>query len=195
MSKIKHLLVSNSNKLLFFLLIIFFYASTLNAQKLKSDSVSANAEIAYIGIYLMNVYDMDFSTNSFYADFYIWSKWKGEIDPLENMEFVNYIEKWGLTKEYLFDTVQIFDNGTKYNVLRIEGRFFQKFSLKEYPIDKQILQIEIENSLYNFDELIYKPLEEESGISDEMHLPGWNVGENFFEDNINRYQFWRRKKI
>ena len=174
--------------LLILVLSFFFNTFTTNAQLVESDSIPKTAEIADVGIYLMNIYDMDFSTNSFYADFYVWAKWKGENNPLENLEFVNYIEKWGLTKEYLFDTVQVFDNGTKYNVLRIEGRFFQKFSLKQYPIDKQTLQIEIENSIYTFEELVYRPLKNESGISDKMHLPGWIIGENYFQANINKYK-------
>ena len=54
---------------------------------------------ALCGIYLMNLYDLNVSEYSFYADFYVWMKWRHERDPL-NVEFVNAVEKWGFTQNY-----------------------------------------------------------------------------------------------
>ncbi|HNE30394.1 MAG TPA: hypothetical protein PLW66_14560, partial [Saprospiraceae bacterium] len=53
----------------------------------------AQAQQVRVGMYLMNLYDLNMDEHSFYADFYIWFKWKGPIDPT-NFEFVNSIEKW-----------------------------------------------------------------------------------------------------
>ncbi|MBN2892999.1 MAG: hypothetical protein JXL97_14115 [Bacteroidales bacterium] len=175
--------------ILSFCLIFVFFAIPSNVfADNEPDAIPSNAEKANFGFYLMNVYDMDFSTNSFYADFYIWAKWTGEIDPFENLEFTNYIEKWGFTKEYLYDTTQFLEDGTKYNILRVEGRFFQKFSLYSYPMDKQKLVINIENSVYSKEDLVLLPITEESGIDEDLHLPGWKIKKYDLASSDKEYQ-------
>lgn len=82
---------------------------------------------AFIGVHLMNIYSLDMTTNSFYGDFYLWCKWKGDLDPLENIEFVNSIDKWGFTSEMMYDSTIILDDGFNYNVMHCEGRFFYSF--------------------------------------------------------------------
>ncbi len=67
-------------------LLAFFSCSVLCA---------APPQQVRVGVYLMNLYDLNMDEHSFYADFYIWFKWKGPIDPT-NIEFVNSIEKWSM---------------------------------------------------------------------------------------------------
>lgn len=43
----------------------------------------------------MNLYDLNVNEYSFYADFYVWFRWKGDRDPT-GIEFVNGVEKWGV---------------------------------------------------------------------------------------------------
>ncbi|MBK8428037.1 MAG: hypothetical protein IPL27_19630 [Lewinellaceae bacterium] len=52
---------------------------------------AAQAQQVKTGIYLMNLYNLNMDEHSFYADFYIWFRWSGPIDPT-NIEFVNAIE-------------------------------------------------------------------------------------------------------
>jgi len=60
----------------------------------------------------MNLYDINISDHSFYADFYVWFKWKGNRDPTK-IEFVNAIEKWGMTQTTFYDSTKILANGTQ----------------------------------------------------------------------------------
>ncbi|HRI58550.1 MAG TPA: hypothetical protein PK228_02470, partial [Saprospiraceae bacterium] len=43
--------------------------------------VAAQQQQVRVGVYLMNLYDLNMDEHSFYADFYVWFKWKGKIDP------------------------------------------------------------------------------------------------------------------
>ena len=69
------------------------------------------------GMYLMNLYDLNMDEHSFYADFYIWFKWRGPRDPTK-IEFVNAIEKWSMDNAS-FDgdsTPVLLKDGTKYKI-------------------------------------------------------------------------------
>lgn len=50
------------------------------APALGSDGDKKPAKAA-IGIYLLDVYNLDLKNSSYVADFYIWLRWEGAIDP------------------------------------------------------------------------------------------------------------------
>ncbi len=72
-----------------------FFFTAFCCLLLSSPATAAPPQQARVGVYLMNLYDLNMDEHSFYADFYIWFKWKGDIDPTE-IEFVNSIEKWSM---------------------------------------------------------------------------------------------------
>lgn len=128
------------------------------------------------GVYLNNLYDLNMSANSFYADFYIWFKWKGDFDPT-NVEFVNSIEKWSVTNNG-FDndsTPVVLKDGYNYRIFRMEGRFLHSFALSNFPLDEHALDIQIENPDADVDSLVYIP---DTGtvaasIRPTLHLNAW----------------------
>lgn len=162
----------------------------------------AKPEQVRTGIYLANLYGLNMEEHSFYADFYIWFKWRGEIDPT-NIEFVNAIEKWSMNNA-TFDgdsTPVVLQDGTKYKIFRIEARFFHPFSLNRFPLDEHQLDIQIENPEYPIEELIYVPDTNSAMIRGTLNLVGWenegckletklhDYGTNFGnpEENAQRY--------
>jgi hypothetical protein len=124
----------------------------------------------------MNLYDLNLDEHSFYADFYIWFKWKGDIDPTE-IEFVNAVEKWGMTMTPFEDSTIVLSDGFNYQGFRVEGRFFHPFLLDRFPLDRHSLEIHIENPDFPYNQLQY--------ISDttsplvffrkELMLAGWDI--------------------
>ena len=128
------------------------------------------------GVYLMNLYDLNLDEHSFFADFYIWFKWRGGIDPTE-IEFVNAVEKWGMTMEPFEDSILTLSDGWNYQGYRVEGRFFQPFLLERFPLDKHQLEIHIENPDYPAEELQYVPDTTSPPIfyRPELMLAGWDI--------------------
>jgi hypothetical protein len=150
--------------LLFTFLLIFTVRLHAQPQQVKT------------GVYLMNLYDLNMDEHSFYADFYIWFRWKGRIDPT-NIEFVNAIEKWSMDKA-AFDgdstPVQL-KSGEKYKIFRIEGRFFHSFSLNRFPLDRHSLDIQIENPEHPADSLQYVSDTSGAQIRNTLTLVGWET--------------------
>lgn len=139
----------------------------------QADSLLPQVQKVFTGIYLMNVYDLDINEFSFYADFYIWFRWKGNLDPM-NIEFVNSIEKWGLTKEVFHETRRLPD-GYNYNGMRVEGRFYYSFLLDDFPLDRHTPGIRIENIAYPLDSLVYLPDTSKNLLRKDFIIPGWEI--------------------
>ncbi len=138
------------------------------------------------GIYLMNLYDLDINAYSFYADFYLWFKWKGDRDPM-NIEFVNSVEKWGYTVEPFQEEPKLLEDGYWYNGMRIEGRFYHSFELGRFPLDRHQLEIRIENVEHPIDSLIYVPAVSSRLIREDFRLPGWRVRGAVMQAHANFY--------
>ncbi len=146
-----------------------------------------HAQKVYTGIYLMNVYDLNINAYSYYADFYLWFRWKGDINP-ENIEFVNAVEKWGFTKELFYEEPKELDNGYFYNGMRIEGRFYHSFQLAHFPLDKHTLEIRIENVDYPVDSLVYLPDTGRYLIREDFSIPGWSIDGAKMSSHHNAYR-------
>ncbi len=138
--------------------------------------LAAQPQQVRTGMYLMNLYDLNMDEHSFYADFYVWFKWKGKIDPTK-IEFVNAIEKWSMDNAS-FDgdsTPVVLKDGTKYKIMRIEGRFFHSFSLNRFPLDRHSLDIQIENPEHPVDSLVYIADTAGAGIRKTLNMVGWEA--------------------
>ncbi|MFZ4639897.1 MAG: hypothetical protein ACOYMP_05790 [Nodosilinea sp.] len=133
------------------------------------------AEVVETGVYVNNLYDLNVSSNTYYLDTYIWFKWNGKINPLENLELTNAVEEWGLTQTVLQEESGQLPDGRQYQIMHVEGRFVHPFQLSRFPLDRQRLAITIENSLYPADKLVYVPDQQQSGYSETLAVPGWQL--------------------
>lgn len=136
-------------------------------------TAAAQPQRVKTGFYLMNLYDLNMDEHSFYADFYVWFKWKGPIDPT-NVEFVNAVEKWGMTQTAFADSVAVLHDSTNYKILRIEGRFFHSFAMEQFPLDRHGIDIQMENPDFPAEKLIYEPDTGGMHIRESLNLVGWN---------------------
>lgn len=137
--------------------------------------IPAKAQKVETGIFAMNLYDLDASSNTYYLDFYIWFKWKGDIDPTANLEYTNGVDDWGVTSTPAYEEPQKLPDGRLYQSLRVEGRFVQPFALSRYPLDQQDLKVLIENAVYTTNQLVYIADKDQSGYSNALTIPGWKI--------------------
>lgn len=129
---------------------------------------------ATVGIYPTTIYELDIGTSTFKAAFYVWFLWKGDLDPTPTMELVNSVEDEKITK--ILDKPQIQKDGSRYQIYSVQGRFFQPFTLKNFPLDEQQLSIIIEDSTHPSKDLVYVADTHDSGFSDRVSIPGWRIG-------------------
>lgn len=149
------------------LALILTAFAPINAQPVKVQT----------GLYLLNLYDLNMDGHSFYADFYLWFKWRGaDFDPTD-IELVNAVEKWGHTQTVFNDEgIDTLTDGTCYKIMRFEGRFFHSYTLAQFPLDEHALDIQIENPEYGNKKLVYVP---DTGmyanIRPTLKIDGWKL--------------------
>ncbi len=164
-----------------FILVLSAQLSGLCAQE-----AATGQQQVFTGVYLMNLYDLNVNEYSFYADFYIWFRWKGDRDP-SGIEFVNSVEKWGFTTEMFSEEPKELAGGWMYNGMRIEGRFYYPFALNRFPLDKHELVIQLENTDYPIDSLIYLPDTSRFLMREDFVIPGWEVEKAETASHTNAY--------
>ena len=133
------------------------------------------AEIVTGGMYAVNAYEIDTSANTFQFKAYFWMRWKGPINPVSTMEFANSVEEWGLMVTNLTANPQKLPGGYELQQMRVQGRFFEPFNLKNYPLDSQKLQVTLEDTVYNNTQIVYVPDSSNTTWDSHFKVPGWNI--------------------
>jgi hypothetical protein len=150
-----------------------------SAEKKKTPPPQVEAslapEVVEVGVWPTVIYNLDYDSDTYYVTAYVWFIWKGEIDPTETVEFTNNVESWGLTKNKTYPKPITLPDGRKYQAIRIEGRFFNSFSLKRFPLESHTLAIKIEDNTYAADKLIYRFDRSHSGLDAGLDITGWSV--------------------
>lgn len=167
----------------FILLFVAWFCLNFNAHANKPlqgalvpvDSSKTATHQVKIGIYPISIYQLDMGSNTFYADLYLWLRWEGDIDPVASLEFKNMVEKWNKQYERINTNPKIMADGSKYQALKVEGRFYQPFNLTDYPLDQQKLTIQIEDTLHSAEELSYVIDQENTGLGSNFVIPGWSL--------------------
>ncbi|WP_078378476.1 ligand-gated ion channel [Sutcliffiella halmapala] len=124
---------------------------------------------ASVGLYLLNMGKLDTMSGTFDVDFYITIKDSQPIKD-DSFELMNgRILRFDLNDEY------VEDDGTYVKIYRIIAALTTKIDLKNFPFDKQKLGIMIESTIENTEDLIYVPIENETGMDEYNRFPGWKI--------------------
>lgn len=137
--------------------------------------LGAAPQLVEVGFWPTVIYNLDVHSNTFYATAYVWFRWKGPLDPSETVEFVNNVESWGFTKTKTYPKPITLPDGRQYQCFRIEGRFFQPFSLKRFPLEHHHVSLSIEDNTYDASRILYKFDQADSGLDPAVEIPGWKI--------------------
>jgi hypothetical protein len=140
-----------------------------------ADDPATTATEVTVGLYGVSAYDLDVAANTYYLTGYMWLRWQGDIDPTATLEIANVVEEWGLIITPLLEVPDVLDNGDNLMPLKISGRFFQPFDMRDYPLDSQELTLLIEDSGATADQVVFVPDTEDSGLDSNFRVPGWEV--------------------
>jgi hypothetical protein len=135
------------------------------------------AQVA-LGAYINDIQQLDFKTNNYTVDLYVWFRWKApDLAPSKTMEFMNRYASDDNLREELYDQPKTMPDGSLYSIIRYQGHFSTKFPLENYPFDTQILKVMMEDTINGTDKQVYVPDGEPSVTLDPViTLPGFTVG-------------------
>jgi len=157
-------------------------ATTGEPPKAVTDAVAAApmpddpAKIV-LGAYINDIQELDFKTNSYAIDLYVWFRWKpGDFEPNKTMEFMNRYAPDDDVRADLYEKPKAMPDGSLYAIVRNQGRFSTKFQLEKYPFDTQFLSVVMEDTIADASKQVYVP-DAEGGvtINPDITLPGFRV--------------------
>ena len=131
-----------------------------------------------IGIYVNDIQDIDFKTNSYIVDLYVWFRWTSKtLDPMKSVEFMNIFASENQQKTVLLDAAKEMPDGTLYNIFRYQGRFSKKFRLEKYPFDTQLIDFILEDSVAPASQQLFVADKTAVTINPNLTLPGYRFAE------------------
>ncbi|MFO0600250.1 MAG: hypothetical protein U0228_33380 [Myxococcaceae bacterium] len=128
-----------------------------------------------VGVQLRNVEAIDLQENAYHANFVLWVTWSGERDATKTLRFTNLLEAWAMTLSPVFDEPVTLADGRHYQRFTGEGRFFHKFELGSFPLDRQDVVLELEDVQRDASEVVFE-LDPQSSVTEGLKIPGWMVG-------------------
>lgn len=134
--------------------------------------------VVRVGALINDIQQLDLATHSYNVDMYVWFRWDDpKIDPSRSFEWLNAFESWGHILTYETGKPERLPDGSYYQVFHNQGKFNTKLPLEKYPFDSQHLLMEFEDASADATDLVYEPDTDPVALSDDLVLPGWNIGE------------------
>ena len=108
-------------------------------------------EVSYAGIEMIELSNLNLSSATFSADFYLWFLHSDPDIDDSKVEFVNVKNPISLGAP--IEEVQYGD--LYYRLYRVKGEFSGQFDFRQYPFDSQSLEIKFRNAEKSYNDLIY----------------------------------------
>ncbi len=140
------------------------------------DAATTAPEHIIVGAYINDIQEIDFRTNSYAVDIYVWFRWTDKsLDPSKSLEFMNRYAPDDHVRVSLYDAPQPMPDGSLYSIVRNQGRFSTKFQLERYPFDTQALRVELEDSTGGTAKQVYVLDTKALTINPAITLPGFKI--------------------
>ncbi|MDM8567107.1 ABC transporter substrate-binding protein, partial [Candidatus Halobeggiatoa sp. HSG11] len=115
------------------------------------------ANVVYVGVDFNSISALDSSNSTYTADFYLWFRFKQEGET--NFAKINFSNIFNpshdLSKKHLFVEKQSEIDETTTKTYRIKTQFKSDFDFHDYPLDKQVLDLQLQHKELTKDKLIY----------------------------------------
>lgn len=147
-----------------------------------SGRLSAQPDTAKVGIFVLSLYNLDLSDKSFTTDFWIWLN-----HDIDSISFENSIEIPN-AKETSFSMFLNEEKGNGYWVTeKCHAIVKADWDISDFPFDKQILRIEIEEADKDITDLVYVADKQNSKIDEELKLRDWIITDFQVTDTMRVY--------
>ncbi len=139
------------------------YACNACGQNIQPDTVKT-------GIYVTSIHDVDFKQQEYTIDFWLWMKYKNpDFDFSHNLEvpLAKTVDKYFETK----DTT----GGNVFILMKLQCVMKDSWQITNFPFDKQVLRLSIENSQYDSRSLVFVPDTSGKHFDPRFTLPNWRI--------------------
>lgn len=148
---------------LFFVILV-----SLTDYSFSEENINSKKTIVHVGVYLNHIDKIDVKAQTFYAEFYLNMKWKGNHSA-NNFEFMNannsetfFLQEWT-------------DKDTNWLACKVRGTFRCKMDVSNFPLDEQKLIIQLGDFVWIEDSLTYVVNPSVTGRYKEIYSAEWDI--------------------
>jgi len=155
--------------------------------------IKAHTEVVHLGLEPIQVANVNLGEGTWEMGFYVWWRWKGPIDPVESTYFTNAT---GATSNNTVTYSFLESKGHQKAIKQKDGYWYQQaycsfgfsddFPMQRYPLDVQHLQVRIENTTYDYDQLVYH-VDTNISKDNEIVVPGWTTKDVRYDAYFHHY--------
>lgn len=131
---------------------------------------SSAPDVCKIGIFVVDMHDLDVAKKTFGTNFWVWSICATEQrQPLKSMEFVN-----ANSTSAVLDSV-LPRGGAFWSSRKISGAFRDDFDVRNFPFDRHDLTVSMEEGVEDTRQLVYEVDQAKSGYDPRIAVAGWRI--------------------
>jgi hypothetical protein len=166
-----------------FIKIILF--SLLFFSKNQGKCQNKTADTVLIGSYISSIHNINIPNNYVEADIYLWCRY----NPQKKYIFDEQLEFNNCNSTILSGTAKGLELDKVRFLTKVQIQSRQKFSLKNFPFDKQKLIFPIESNYYTSEDLIFKTDDFNSGFDSNVNLSlnGWSLDNHKVNSTVSNY--------
>lgn len=147
-----------------------FLSLILLPSLLFAPNAQAQPDTAKVGIFVLSLYSFDFADKSFTSDFWLWVNHTND-----SLDFENSIEITNAKSTEFSMYLDEMKGGIHWVTEKCHAVLRDEWDISNYPFDKQVLSIEIEEGDKDTSELIYMADVENSKIDPNVKLHDWQI--------------------
>jgi hypothetical protein len=154
--------------------LLLFPVSAPEPASLPDPVLNSSLSNMYVGVYINSIDNLDFVEGTYTMDFYLHFLWTDPRIPTAHFELMNGQLSPG---SYSLEKLSEKKSGpVKEEWYRVRADLTADTDNQNFPFESGILPIEIEDATNSAPDLLFVPLNEESGIEPEFVSPGWSIG-------------------
>ena len=158
----------------FFVIVFFIFLYPAFAS--KPDTVKA-------GAYVISVHDINFHDKEYTIRFWLWFLYSNpEFDFSKQLDIPN--AKSIDEPEIMIDSIE----GKAWVLMKMKCVMKESWEVGDFPFDSQHLHVQIENSLFSNDDLIFDPDLAGSRYEEEISIDGWHIKNFSVNTQTNEYE-------
>jgi len=121
-------------------------------------------------MFVNDLFDLNLSERSFNADFWMWFNYEDSLlHPMENIELPN-------AKSYDANLAFVEEKeGTVWATKKLQASFKKDWNITNFPFDIQVLEIEIEESDKDIEDLVYIADTENTKFYEKISVSNWDI--------------------
>lgn len=156
-------------------LVIFFC--------LFANQIQAQPDTVKVGAYVISLHDINFRDKEYTMRFWLWFVYDNpEFDFTKQLDIPN--AKTIEPPEIIMDSV----DGKAWVIMKMKCTMKEKWLVNDFPFDKQHLRVQIENTLFDNNSLVFVPDVLGSKFDKEDVLDGWTISDFNVADGTHLYE-------